>query len=123
MLLGLPDAAVKESQDRVFSAISNSDYRIQETRTTINLAPGDLRKEGPAYDLQVALDILLSMKQCDPCNLGKYIIAAELSLSVAKRPIKGTLAMALLANKLNTNGLIIPYECANEAAFTIHARL
>ena len=68
ILVGLPDAAVKESQDRVFSAISNSGYRIPETRTTINLAPGDLRKEGPAYDLPIALGILSSMKQCDPCN-------------------------------------------------------
>lgn len=116
ILVGLPDAAVKESQDRVFSAISNSGYRIPETRTTINLAPGDLRKEGPAYDLPIALGILSSMKQCDPCNLHKYIIAGELSLSGATRPIKGTLAMALLADRLNINGLIIPHECANEAA-------
>ena len=116
ILVGLPDAAVKESQDRVFSAISNSGYRTPETRTTINLAPGDLRKEGPAYDLPIALGILSSMKQCDGSNLRKYIIAGELSLSGLTRPVKGTLAMALLADKLNMNGLIIPYECAAEAA-------
>lgn len=69
ILVGLPDAAVKESQDRVFSAISNSGYRTPEKRTTINLAPGDLHKEGPAYDLPIALGILSSTKQCDRSNL------------------------------------------------------
>ncbi len=116
ILVGLPDAAVKESQDRVFSAINNSGYRMPATRTTINLAPGDLRKEGPAYDLPIALGILASMKQCNSDRLNEYIIAGELSLSGKTRPVKGALAMAMLARKTGKRGLIIPIESADEAA-------
>ena len=81
ILVGLPDAAVKESQDRVSSAISNSGYRMPATRTTINLAPGSLRKEGPAYDLPIAIAILASMKKCSKESLKDFLIADELSLS------------------------------------------
>ncbi|MGB0792182.1 MAG: YifB family Mg chelatase-like AAA ATPase [Opitutales bacterium] len=116
ILVGLPDTAVKESQDRVFSAISNSGYRRPETRTTINLAPGDLRKEGPAYDLPIALGILASMKQCQADNLKQYMIAGELSLSGQTRPIKGALAMAMLTRKSRLSGLIVPSDSAEEAA-------
>ncbi len=116
ILVGLPDTAVKESQDRVFSAISNSGYRRPETRTTINLAPGDLRKEGPAYDLPIALGILASMKQCQADSLKQYMIAGELSLSGQTRPIKGALAMAMLTRKSRLSGLIVPSDSAEEAA-------
>ena len=116
ILVGLPDTAVKESQDRVFSAINNSGYRMPATRTTINLAPGDLRKEGPAYDLPIALGILASMKQCASDHLEDYIIAGELSLSGKTRPVKGALAMAILARKKGRRGLIIPAGSADEAA-------
>ncbi|MGJ8652165.1 MAG: YifB family Mg chelatase-like AAA ATPase [Opitutaceae bacterium] len=116
ILVGLPDAAVKESQDRVFSAISNSGYRMPATRTTINLAPGDLRKEGPAYDLPIAVGILASMKQCEQDTLDDYLIAGELSLSGKTRPVRGVLAMALLARKTGKKGLIVPTESADEAA-------
>ncbi|MGB0412952.1 MAG: YifB family Mg chelatase-like AAA ATPase [Coraliomargarita sp.] len=116
ILVGLPDAAVKESQDRVFSAISNSGYRMPATRTTINLAPGDLRKEGPAYDLPIAIGILASMKQCESTRLDDFLIAGELSLSGKTRPVKGALAMAMLARKLGKKGLIIPAESVDEAA-------
>ncbi|CAA6676925.1 MULTISPECIES: YifB family Mg chelatase-like AAA ATPase [unclassified Lentimonas] len=116
ILVGLPDAAVKESQDRVFSAISNSGYRMPATRTTINLAPGGLRKEGPAYDLPIAIGILASMKQCTEDRLNDFLIAGELSLSGKTRPVRGTLAMAMLARKLGKKGLIVPAESADEAA-------
>jgi len=116
ILVGLPDAAVKESQDRVFSAISNSGYRMPLTRTTINLAPGGLRKEGPAYDLPIAIGILASMKQCPLESLEDYMIAGELSLSGKTRPVRGVLAMALLARKAGKKGLIVPTESADEAA-------
>ena len=99
ILVGLPDAAVKESQDRVFSAISNSGYRMPATRTTINLAPGGLRKEGPAYDLPIAIGILASMKKCHEDRLDDFLIAGELSLSGKTRPVRGSLAMAMLARK------------------------
>ena len=116
ILVGLPDAAVKESQDRVFSAMANSGFRTPATRTTINLAPGGLRKEGPAYDLPIALAILASMKKCEDAELDKFLIAGELSLSGKTRPVKGTLAMAMLAKKLGKRGLIVPTESADEAA-------
>jgi magnesium chelatase family protein len=116
ILVGLPDAAVKESQDRVFSAMSNSGFRTPATRTTINLAPGGLRKEGPAYDLPIALAILASMKKCEDTELDNFLIAGELSLSGKTRPVKGTLAMAMLTKKLGKRGLIVPTESADEAA-------
>lgn len=116
ILVGLPDAAVKESQDRVFSAIGNSGYRRSETRTTINLAPGDLPKQGPAYDLPIALGILAAMKQCQTEALDAYLIAGELSLSGLTRPVKGSLAMARLAKELGKKGLLLPTESAHEAA-------
>ena len=116
ILVGLPDAAVKESQDRVYSAMANSGFRTPATRTTINLAPGGLRKEGPAYDLPIALAILASMKKCEDAELDNFLIAGELSLSGKTRPVKGTLAMAMLAKKLGKRGLIVPTESADEAA-------
>lgn len=116
ILVGLPDTAVKESQDRVFSAMANSGFRTPATRTTINLAPGSLRKEGPAYDLPIALAILASMNKCNDAELDHFLIAGELSLSGKTRPVKGTLAMAMLAKKLGKRGLIVPTESADEAA-------
>jgi len=95
--IGLPDAAVKESQDRVFSAMANSGFRTPATRTTINLAPSGLRKEGPAYDLPIA--ILASMKKCEDAELDNFLIAGELSLSGKTRPVKGTLAIASVISK------------------------
>ena len=77
ILVGLPDAAVKESQDRVFSAMANSGFRTPATRTTINLAPGGLRKEGPAYDLPIALAILASMKKCEDTELDHYWFCSQ----------------------------------------------
>ncbi|HKK18736.1 MAG TPA: magnesium chelatase domain-containing protein, partial [Opitutales bacterium] len=116
VLVGLPDSAVKESQDRVFSALANSGYRAPGTRTTINLAPGDLRKEGPAYDLPIAIGILASMKKCEAAELDDFLISGELSLSGKTRPVKGILAMALLAKQTKKRGLIVPTESADEAA-------
>lgn len=116
ILVGLPDTAVKESQDRVFSAMANSGYRTPATRTTINLAPGDLRKEGPAYDLPIAIAILASMQRCKADHLNDFLIAGELSLSGQTRPVKGTLAMAMLAKRLGKAGLIVPMESADEAS-------
>ena len=117
ILVGLPDTAVKESQDRVFSAMANSGFRTPATRTTINLAPAGLRKEGPAYDLPIAIAILASMKKCRDAALDQFLIAGELGLSGQTRPVRGTLAMAILAKKLGKRGLIVPAESAEEAAF------
>jgi magnesium chelatase family protein len=116
ILVGLPDAAVKESQDRVASAITNSGYRMPTTRTTINLAPGNLRKEGSLYDLPIAMGILASTYQIQPETLDGYMIAGELGLSGEIRPIRGALAMGMLARSLGKKGLILPKLSAEEAA-------
>jgi magnesium chelatase family protein len=116
ILVGLPDAAVKESEDRVFSALSNSGFHMPRTRTTINLAPGDIRKEGPLYDLPIALGILRATGQLTADHLGGYLIAGELSLSGATRPVRGALATALLAKSLGKRGLLLPPGSAEEAA-------
>lgn len=116
ILVGLPDAAVKESDDRVFSALSNSGFRPPRTRTTINLAPGNLRKEGPFYDLPIALGILAATKQMQAENLSDWLIAGELSLSGATRPVRGALAMARLARGLRKRGVLLPAISAEEAA-------
>ncbi len=116
ILVGLPDAAVKESDDRVFSALSNSGFRPPRTRTTINLAPGNLRKEGPFYDLPIALGILAATKQLNAENLSDWLIAGELSLSGATRPVRGALAMARLARSLGKRGVLLPAISAEEAA-------
>ncbi len=116
ILVGLPDAAVKESDDRVFSALSNSGYTTPRTRTTINLAPGNLRKEGPFYDLPIALGILVATLQLHATGFEDWLIAGELSLSGATRPVRGALAMARLARTLGKRGVLLPAISAEEAA-------
>ncbi|MBI5380928.1 MAG: YifB family Mg chelatase-like AAA ATPase [Opitutae bacterium] len=116
VLVGLPDAGVKESEDRVTSAVGNSGFKMPRTRTTINLAPGHLRKEGPLYDLPIALALLVSTDQLKTEALADYLIAGELSLSGATRPIRGALAMARLARQLGKRGILLPAGSAAEAA-------
>jgi magnesium chelatase family protein len=123
IVVGLPDTAVKESLDRVLSALGNSGFKKPFTRTTINLAPGDLRKEGPLYDLPIALGLLASMRDKDnnkslrpDAPLDDYLIAGELSLSGATRPIRGALAIARLAKRLGKRGVLLPPQNAPEAA-------
>ncbi len=116
ILVGLPDTAVKESQDRVFSAMSNSGFRLPYTRTTINLAPGGLRKEGADYDLPIAIAMLAATEQCNTQHLDEFLISGELSLSGATRPVKGALALAMLAKKNGKRGIIVPQRSADEAA-------
>jgi magnesium chelatase family protein len=116
ILVGLPDAAVKESDDRVFSALSNAGFRPPRTRTTINLAPGHLRKEGPIYDLPIALGILVATGQLRAERLEDYLIVGELSLSGETRPVRGALAMARLAQRLGKRGLLLPPISAEEGA-------
>jgi magnesium chelatase family protein len=115
-IVGLPDTAVKESQNRVFSALTNSGFKMSRTRTTINLAPGDVRKEGPLYDLPIAIGLLIATRQIEAAGVEDFLIAGELSLSGATRPIKGGLAIALLARKLKKRGVILPFPSSQEAA-------
>ena len=82
VLVGLPDTAVKESMDRVRSSLTNSGFPLPRTRVTINLAPGDLKKEGTSYDLPIAISLLGSIKNSLVKDISKYLIAGELSLSV-----------------------------------------
>jgi magnesium chelatase family protein len=116
ILVGLPDTAVKESENRVFSALSNSGLRMPKSRTTINLAPGDLRKEGAIYDLPIAIGILVATGQLACDHLADFTIAGELSLSGATRPIKGGLAMAVLARECGRKSILLPPLAAQEAA-------
>ncbi|AHF93293.1 magnesium chelatase [Opitutaceae bacterium TAV5] len=116
VLVGLPDSAVKESGDRVSSALANSGFSPPRTRTTINLAPGDLRKEGPFYDLPIALGMLVATGQVAAPAIGDYLIAGELALSGATRPVRGALAIARLARSLGCRGLVLPAQSAAEAA-------
>ncbi len=114
--VGLPDTAVKESNDRVFSALGNSGFRLPHTRTTINLAPGDVRKEGPLYDLPIALGLLAATQQLVSQRLDDYLIAGELSLSGSTRPVRGALAFARLAKQLGKKGVLLPPRSAREAS-------
>ncbi|MFM9032376.1 MAG: YifB family Mg chelatase-like AAA ATPase, partial [Opitutaceae bacterium] len=116
ILVGLPDAAVKESDDRVVSALSNRGFSPPRTRTTINLAPGGLRKEGPCYDLPIALGYLAASDQLPAAALEGWMIAGELGLSGATRPVRGALAMARLARRLGKRGILLPSRSAEEAA-------
>ena len=115
ILVGLPDAAVKESIDRITSAVSNAGFSLPVTRTTINLAPGALRKEGPSYDLPIALGMLGASGQMKTDRFKEYLIGGELGLSGKTRAIKGGLAMALLAKRQGKRGLLLPRQSADEA--------
>ena len=117
VIVGLPDAAVKESQNRVFSALGNCGFALPISRTTINLAPGNLRKEGPLYDLPIALAIIAATQQAKLTHATDFLIAGELSLSGETRPIPGAFNLALLARKMRKRGVILPRECAQMATF------
>ena len=107
-LVGLPDAAVKESLERVRAAIVNSGYYYRVFRLTINLAPADLRKEGPSFDLPIAVGILLASDQIVSKKLDRYAITGELALDGRLRPVKGCLSMALRCREAKLDGIIIP---------------
>jgi magnesium chelatase family protein len=116
VLVGLPDASLKESQERVESAIKNSDLEWPALKIVVNLAPADLRKEGTAFDLPIALAVLCANGQCDPALLAPYLIAGELSLDGSLRAVPGILPMALKARELGLKGVIVPADNAAEAA-------
>lgn len=115
-IVGLPDKGVKESEDRVSAALHNTGLRGYETKTTINLAPGDLRKEGTMYDLPIAIGMAAATSQINKNKLSHYLIAGELGLNGGTRAIKGGVAIALLAQKLGLKGVILPRPSAEDAA-------
>lgn len=115
-LVGLPDSAVKESHQRIDAALKNNGLKIPGKQITVNMAPADIRKEGSAYDLTIAVGILAASEQIKTEEIGKYIIMGELSLDGELRPIKGILPIAIKAKQEGFKGLIIPEENAKEAA-------
>ena len=116
VVVGLPDAAVKESKDRVNSAISNSGFEYPDDRITVNLAPADVKKEGPSFDLPIALGVLAASGQMPSVNLAPHLILGELSLGGRVRPVNGILSIALLARKMGMRSLLVPADNAPEAA-------
>ncbi|MBE0639335.1 MAG: YifB family Mg chelatase-like AAA ATPase [Bacteroidales bacterium] len=115
-LVGLPDSAVKESQQRIESALRYNDYRLPGKKIVINMAPADIRKEGSAYDLTMAIGILAASEQIKANQVGDYIIMGELSLDGGLQPIKGALPIAIEARKRGFKGFILPAQNAREAA-------
>lgn len=115
-LVGLPDSAGKESVQRVEAAIKYHDYFYPRTKTVINLAPADVRKEGSAYDLPIALCVLHASEQANLKKLEEYLIMGELSIDGKLRPIKGVLPIAIEARKNQFKGFILPKENASEAS-------
>ncbi|MBS3915806.1 MAG: YifB family Mg chelatase-like AAA ATPase [Bacteroidetes bacterium] len=115
-VIGLPDIAVKESIHRTDAAVKNSGYEPLRQKAIISLAPADLRKEGSAYDLPIAVCILAATYQIPEAPLKDYVIMGELGLDGEVKPIKGALPIALQALKDKFRGLILPYENAKEAA-------
>src|ERR1017187_6686010 len=115
-LVGLPDAAVKESKDRVSTALANSGYKFPMGKTTINLAPANVRKEGPSFDLPIAVAILAASEQIGTDQLDNFTIVGELALTSCVRPVKGVLPIALCAKAEGKTGILVPVENAAEAA-------
>ena len=116
VIVGLPDAAVKESRDRVSTALTNSGYKFPMGKTTINLAPADVKKEGPSFDLPIAVGMLAASEQLETDQLDHFVIVGELALTGAVRSCKGVLPVALRAKAEGKTGLLVPAENAAEAA-------
>jgi magnesium chelatase family protein len=116
IVVGLPDAAVKESSDRVWTALLNSGFAPPMGRTTINLAPADIRKEGPSFDLPIALGMLAAQGDIPPEALAEFAVIGELALSGQVRRVKGVLPIALHVAESELRGFIVPAENAEEAA-------
>lgn len=115
-IVGLPDTAVKESIERVRSAIVNSGYPFPMSRLLVNLAPADIRKEGPIFDLPIALGLLLATEVIATVNHKRLLFAGELALDGRLRPINGVINLAMLARSCGMEGIVVPLENASEAA-------
>lgn len=115
-LVGLPDSAVKESHQRIISALQVNGYRMPTSNIVINMAPADIRKEGAAYDLPLAIGILAASEVIQSDKLERYLLMGELSLDGSLQPIKGALPIAIKARELGFEGMIVPQQNAHEAA-------
>ncbi len=116
VVVGLPDAAVKESKDRVRSALCNSGFSYPEDKVTVNLAPADVRKEGPSFDLPIAIGILAADGKMQHNDFAPCLILGELALTGEVRPVKGMLSIALMAKRLGVKTLVVPKRNGPEAA-------
>jgi magnesium chelatase family protein len=116
VIVGLPDTAVKESRDRVITAMVNSGFGFTLGRTTINLAPADVKKEGPSFDLPIAVALVAASEQMQSNQLDKYVMVGELALDGAVRAVKGVLPVALQGRAQGKVGILVPPENAAEAA-------
>jgi magnesium chelatase family protein len=116
VIVGLPDTAVKESKDRVTTAIDNSGYRWSRGRMTINLAPASVKKEGPSFDLPIALGMIAVAQEIDPPNGGEFCFVGELALDGEIRPVTGVLPIALEARARGRRKVVVPAANAREAA-------
>jgi magnesium chelatase family protein len=115
-MVGLPDSAVREGSQRIEAALKNSGFKMLRVRTVVNLAPADIRKEGSAYDLPIAIGYMAATDQLICDTLDNYLIMGELSLDGGLRPIKGALPIAIQARKEKFKGIILPKQNAREAA-------
>lgn len=116
VLVGLPDTAVQESRERVKAALKNAGYMPPMRKVVINLAPADLRKEGPSFDLPLSIGILAASEQVSPELLGDYLFLGEVSLDGSLRPVAGVLPIAAAAQDLGMAGMVVPEDNAQEAA-------
>ena len=115
-LVGLPDNAIKESSYRIAAALKNNGYNMPGKKITINMAPADLRKEGSAYDLTLAIGILVASSQIKADEIDKYVIMGELSLDGGLQPIRGALPIAIKAKEEGFKGFFLPKQNVKEAA-------
>jgi magnesium chelatase family protein len=116
VVVGLPDAAVKESKDRVTTAVQNSGYRWSRGRTTVNLAPADVKKEGPSFDLPIALAMVACAEERELQFADEFCFVGELALTGAVRPVRGVLPIAIEARRRGRKKLVVPAGNAREAA-------
>ncbi len=118
VIVGLPDAAVKESKDRVATAIKNSGFKMHGGRTTVNLAPADIKKEGPSFDLPIAVGMLATVNKngLDPVRIKDYAMIGELALSGEVRRARGVLPIAIRIKEEGLRGILVPLDNAEEAA-------
>lgn len=116
LIVGLPDTAVRESQERVLSALITNGYKINLKQIVVNMAPADVKKEGSGFDLPIAIGILLSMETFEREDIGKYMFVGELSLDGSIQPIKGVLPIAIKAREMEYEGLFVPEGNVREAA-------
>ena len=115
-IIGLPDASVKESRDRVSAAIANAGFSMPIARLTVNLAPGDMRKEGPAFDLPIAVAVLMASGQLEQMDLSRTLLLGELSLDGSLQPVRGALPMVISASEAGIEEVVLPEGNAAEVA-------